>query len=182
MNKSPLKHNPNNSGLNIGNQMRRSNKQNQAQQFASQQNNEGIFNKLQTLANKTRSNENNINPAASAASNAIQSQQNIQQTQLDQATGLNTLTQGPENSSTIEVLNNPEQNYSPMIGGFNKGSSFLMKSPFNQGAYEDPEQPDAIVDTSAAEAITTVGDTTAGVVSKIGNNNNNEDKKTKDEE
>ena len=67
------------------------------------------------------------------------------------------------------------------MGGLNQGSAFAMKSPLKQGSYEDPEQV-VDVDTSAADAITSVGSATANAVSKIENNNNNEDKNNKDEE
>jgi len=180
MSKSPLNHNPFGS---IGKQMRMSKKNNsQVNQF------QGALGKIKSLAQnnvpqdplgllpdqsitsqaanvagsmmRKKSNQGIANSAVSAVA------QQAQQAQVAQGTGLNTLTQGPSASSTTEALSAGD--YRPM--GF--GQAFLMKSPLKQGSYENPEQV-VDVDTSTADAVKSVGNATANVVSKIGNNNNN---------
>tara|TARA_B100000902_G_scaffold376386_1_gene407397 strand:- start:392 stop:997 length:606 start_codon:yes stop_codon:yes gene_type:complete len=194
MSKSPLNHNPFGS---IGKQMRMSKKNNsQANQF------QGALGKIKSLAqnnvpqdplgllpdqsitsqaaNVAGSNQSITGQAANIAGSMMRKKSNqgiassavsavaqqAQQAQVAQGTGLNTLTQGPSASSTTEALSAGD--YRPM--GF--GQAFLMKSPLKQGSYENPEQV-VDVDTSTADAVKSVGNATANVVSKIGNNNNN---------
>jgi len=111
----------------------------------------------------------------------------IQKEQMVEASGLSALTQGPTNTPgsitapPVESGTLADRDYNTLMGGLNQGSAFAMKSPLKQGSYEDPEQA-VDVDTSVADAITSVGSATANAVSKIENNNNNEDKNNKDEE
>ncbi len=176
MSKSPLNHNPLGS---IGKQMRMSKKNNsQANQFQgalgrikSLTRNDISQDPLGVLPDQSGSNQGQDNNAASIAA---------QQTQVAEASGLSALTQGPTGAPgsivapPVESGTLADTDYNTLMGGLNQGSAFAMKSPLKQGSYEDPEQV-VDVDTSAADAITSVGNATANAVSKIGNNNNNED-------
>jgi len=111
----------------------------------------------------------------------------IQKEQVAQGSGLSALTQGPTGvagsiaAPPVESGTLADRDYNTLMGGLNQGSAFAMKSPLKQGSYEDPEQV-VDVDTSAADAVTSVGNATANAVSQIGNNNNNTDKNNQDEE
>ena len=154
----------------------------------------GIHGALGKLALEQQGGNDAIGNATAMQQEALASVENtevnpidIQKEQVAQASGLSALTQGPTGVGSsiaappVETGTLADRDYNTLMGGLNQGSAFAMKSPLKQGAYEDPEQVDIPVDTSAADAINAVGNATANAVSKIGNNNN-EDKKNKDEE
>ena len=98
----------------------------------------------------------------------------IQKEQVAQASGLSALTEGPTGVGSsiaappVETGTLADRDYNTLMGGLNQGSAFAMKSPLKQGAYEDPEQVDVEVDTSAADAIDQVGQIATNLASTLG--------------
>ena len=107
----------------------------------------------------------------------------IQKEQVAQASGLSALTQGPTGVGSsiaappVETGTLADRDYNTLMGGLNEGSAFAMKSPLKQGAYEDPDQVDIEVDTSAADAVDQVGEIASNLASTLGSKTDSENNK-----
>ena len=141
----------------------------------------GIHGALGKLALEQQGGNDAIGNATAMQQEALASVENtevnpidIQKEQVAQASGLSALTQGPAGAGTGTLA---DRDYNTLMGGLNQGSAFAMKSPLKQGAYEDPEQVDVPVDTSAADAIDQVGQIATNLASTLGSKTDSENNK-----
>ena len=151
----------------------------------------GIHGAIGKLALQQQSKDDMIRDANDMQQEALGSVENtgvvnpidIQKEQVAQASGLSALTQGPTGVGSsiaappVETGTLADRDYNTLMGGLNEGSAFAMKSPLKQGAYEDPDQVDIEVDTSAADAVDQVGEIASNLASTLGSKTDSENNK-----
>ena len=150
----------------------------------------GIHGAIGKLALEQQGENDAISNATAMQQEALASVENtevnpidIQKEQVAQASGLSALTQGPTGVGSsiaappVETGTLADRDYNTLMGGLNQGSAFAMKSPLKQGAYEDPDQVDIEVDTSAADAVDQVGEIASNLASTLGSKTDSENNK-----